>query len=1001
MTSIEQELQTADALRRAARFAEAAEAFRRAAGIDRADARAWLGLSDALRESGRWDEAVAAADCALRLSAVAPGRLADAHTLRALALLGARRDGEASADAAAGAALADRAGDPARIAAARRALALARLRAGRPADAEAEAETALRAAPDYPEGLATLALVRLLQGRDADADALFRQATASKDTLAEAYANHAALLARNGRGDEALRAALRAAALKPFLPEPHYLAGALLQGAGQLTHAAAAFAAALRADPGHRDARVNLADSLRRLDRAAEAVEVCRAGLSSDRPDDFALLVNLGAALQAQGDADGALAAYERAATAATAQNGGRRPNLPEIENNIAQLHRAAGRLDQAAIHLRRAAAARPADGEIARSLAAVLLDAAATQETAQEAEAPARRAVAAAPADARAHALLGRVLARLDRPDEAEAAFAEAIRLSPPDDADVWTQAGVAFLRAGRRPRAAAFLRQAAARAPGASRLWALLGQALRGLRFTQPDDGLRADLLKALDQPGTEVAHLAEVAASAVLLSPEVRRLAESPTSGGDGDEATAAALAAGAFDALTSDALALRLLELAVIPSPELERAFTRLRRALLACRRDATALAAGWDDFACALALQCHLNEYVWMETAAETAALADLERRLTDDLAAGRAPDAATLAVYAAYRPLHRLPHASTLPSLTAGAGPAAARLVARQAAEPLAEEALKAVMPRLTPVADAVSQMVRRQYEENPYPRWTTAGLQDQPAPTAAVIRAMFPHVALPPDPRWEAPEILIAGCGAGRESLWVANQFKGASVLAVDLSLSSLAYARRQSERLGVANIAYGQADILQLGALNRRFDIVQSVGVLHHMDDPMAGWRALTDLVRPGGLMKIGLYSERARAAVVAGRAFIAERGYGSSTEEIRRFRQDALALPGDHPIRPATRSVDFFSVSACRDLLFHVQEHRMTPLQIADMLDRLGLAFLGFQLEDPATARLYRARFPDDPTMTSLAAWDRFEQERPLTFGGLYQFWLRRPG
>lgn len=70
-------------------------------------------------------------------------------------------------------------------------------------------------------------------------------------------------------------------------------------------------------------------------------------------------------------------------------------------------------------------------------------------------------------------------------------------------------------------------------------------------------------------------------------------------------------------------------------------------------------------------------------------------------------------------------------------------------------------------------------------------------------------------------------------------------------------------------------------------------------------------------------------------------------------------------------------------------------------MTPLQIADMLDRLGLVFLGFQLEDPATARLYRARFPDDPTMTSLAAWDRFEEERPLTFGGLYQFWLRRPG
>ena len=66
---------------------------------------------------------------------------------------------------------------------------------------------------------------------------------------------------------------------------------------------------------------------------------------------------------------------------------------------------------------------------------------------------------------------------------------------------------------------------------------------------------------------------------------------------------------------------------------------------------------------------------------------------------------------------------------------------------------------------------------------------------------------------------------------------------------------------------RLGLTNLEYLQADILKLDHLEQEFDIIESVGVLHHMDEPMAGWRVLVDLLKPGGLMKIGLYSELAR--------------------------------------------------------------------------------------------------------------------------------------
>ena len=48
-------------------------------------------------------------------------------------------------------------------------------------------------------------------------------------------------------------------------------------------------------------------------------------------------------------------------------------------------------------------------------------------------------------------------------------------------------------------------------------------------------------------------------------------------------------------------------------------------------------------------------------------------------------------------------------------------------------------------------------------------------------------------------------------------------------------------------------------QTDILDLNKLNKEFDIIESGSVLHHMDNPFAGWKVLTNCLKPGGLMKI----------------------------------------------------------------------------------------------------------------------------------------------
>ena len=174
-------------------------------------------------------------------------------------------------------------------------------------------------------------------------------------------------------------------------------------------------------------------------------------------------------------------------------------------------------------------------------------------------------------------------------------------------------------------------------------------------------------------------------------------------------------------------------------------------------------------------------------------------------------------------------------------------------------------------IPALEEIANKVSAKVQEQYEESPYPRWVNLGLSLGPDAISKVVDKIKLRLFDNTINAGEAPNILIASCGTGQHSIGTALRLKNSKVLAIDLSLSSLGYAKRKTEELGVRNIEYMQADSLDLGKIDRQFDIIESSGVLHHMSEPMAGWRVLTDCLKPGGLINIGLYSELARQNIV----------------------------------------------------------------------------------------------------------------------------------
>lgn len=440
---------------------------------------------------------------------------------------------------------------------------------------------------------------------------------------------------------------------------------------------------------------------------------------------------------------------------------------------------------------------------------------------------------------------------------------------------------------------------------------------------------------------------------------------------------------------FLPLAKDLFLRAAMEATTLASVQLEALLSHVRAGLLR-------LASGQgeahgeiaDDivaFACALARQCFINEYVYAEAEAESALASELRDRLLRDLASDAAIAPLTLAVVAAYFPLHALPMAAAL--LHRDWSATVAGLLQVQLREPLEEAAERDAIAKLTPVKDSVSLQVMRQYEENPYPRWTinplTAFAADQARGSIA-----------PSTERQAGLDILIAGCGTGSHAVQIAQVYPNARLLAVDISLSSLAYARRKTRELGLRNIEYAQADILELGSIGRTFDQIESVGVLHHLAEPAAGGRVLVSLLRPGGRMRIGLYSELARRAIVEARAHIAARGYRATEGDIRQCRQDIIRE--SERWKTLTGMRDFHSMSGCRDLLFNVMEHRFTIPQIAAFLNEQDLSFEGFEpFDDPSVLEKFHKKFAGAADEADLDQWHHFEQDHPDTFWGMYIF------
>lgn len=563
----------------------------------------------------------------------------------------------------------------------------------------------------------------------------------------------------------------------------------------------------------------------------------------------------------------------------------------------------------------------------------------------------------------AAAHSNLCIVLMALDRPTEALRAIHRSIQLKETDNSKL------------------------------------LFVQCLQSLNSVPAEIDVRGNLTRALSEPWGRPVDLARFAAIVIKgdgnTGVHIRRFIDSLT-----EKEQPVVIPAAELLELSDDSVLRSLLENTVIFDIELERYLTTIRRTMLL-------MAGGRVNFEernqkllgffCSLSRQCFINEYAFACDHDEANLLERLQTMMADALERGESVSDLWPAAIAAYIPLASFKAAKLLTRRRWSNS--VARLVAAQLQEAEQERQLRSSVPCLTAIDEQGSLAVQRQYEENPYPRWVKASPVVPSLTVSAYLKEQFSHLDLRDLPGADNPEILVAGCGTGRHSIETARRFRGARVLAIDLSRTSLCYAKRKTQELGLKNIEYAQADILQLGRISRTFDVIEASGVLHHLPDPMAGWRVLHSLLRPGGVMRLGLYSRWARQELDAAREFIVRRGYGSSAEEIRRCRQDLMSFAEDTALAKVFDWGDFFGTSTCRDLLFHVQEQQTSLLEVDDFVRQNELQFLGFILPHDVRTK-FRSRFPNDATMVDLPLWHIFETENPATFVSMYQFWVRKP-
>ena len=393
----------------------------------------------------------------------------------------------------------------------------------------------------------------------------------------------------------------------------------------------------------------------------------------------------------------------------------------------------------------------------------------------------------------------------------------------------------------------------------------------------------------------------------------------------------------------------------------------------------------------------LAMQCFSNEYIWEISEGDKKNLKIILDKSEDIIKNNSKIPNPFILILSSFQSLNKYLNISNCINQKVHHYHDIDNIIKRQLLDFNEELKIGETIKNLTEIEDLTSKKVKKQYEENPYPRWLgIPESQKNKTYGTSINNSLFKKI--PKETIDKLSNVLIAGCGTGRHPMFIAALDRDIEITAIDITKASLSYGKRMAKNLNIKNINWLQADILKLDDMDKKYDVIESVGVIHHMKEPNKGFELLDRRLKKNGLLKLGLYARYFRKGRLDKiKKYITENKLPPTIESIRDVRKYIFNNLKNKDLSPLVTIPDYYNTSGFRDLLMHVQEWDYTIPEIKEMIkdkyDFIGFTLPGNKFEE------YKKKFPGDRFLNNLNNWNIFEKENPDFFVGMYQFWLQK--
>ncbi len=388
---------------------------------------------------------------------------------------------------------------------------------------------------------------------------------------------------------------------------------------------------------------------------------------------------------------------------------------------------------------------------------------------------------------------------------------------------------------------------------------------------------------------------------------------------------------------------------------------------------------------------ALSLNCFRNEYCWYQSEEEQEIFEKILLKVRKQLNEGKLVKSSQILILSCYKTLYEIQDLKKY--LSNHTFEKEDQFIIKLQNDDIEEEKnIGRAIKKLLPIKDNVSRKVKQQYENYPYPRWNS-NFKKAYISYMDFLRKEYPHVK-----PIVVKDILIAGSGTGKHPITVACFAGKVKIDAIDLSLKSLSYGKRKSEEHSIDNIDWYEGDILELDKINKKYDIIESVGVLHHLENPKKGFDILAKKLKKNGIMKISVYAKSYRKILEPTKKFIRDNKFKNDINSIRQARRLIMESNLENLYFD---NADCYSSSSFIDLLMHEQELDFTLPDLKRLFGK-EFTFIGFTFPSSSSDMIrtkYKSKYHDDPKMTNLDNWADFEKEDNKVFSSMYSAYIQK--